>query len=656
MTGAAGMGNWTLALTSTRKRTLAAAAALCVAGSIGLLAVPAGPAANGAAAPLCGSMAGATPHITKVLWIFMENRSYGTAANEIPGDPSASYIDGSLLSQCGSTSDYHGASHPSYPNYLAATSGSTQGSVSDHLGFFTGPSIFSQVDPSWRSYEEFMPAGCDHIAMTGSATTGYYVGRHNPADSYSSLPVGAPTAGDCPKLDEPLGTATSGALEQDVAGGTLPEFSFVTPGLCDDMHNFPAGVSGCANVVKGGDTWLAKWIPIITSGPDYTSGHLLIDIAWDEGGGGTDGTDCTTASTSDCIVPNIVISPYTTHVVSGTDFSHYSLLKTTEDLLGLPLLGHAADASTNDMCAPFGLCPSGLPAPTASFTSSCTGLSCTFDGSGSSAPGSTITGYAWSFGDGGSGTGQTASHAYAAGGTYPVTLTVTNAQGLTGSATQQVTAGTGTAGPISFVASAGTAGNAATEKVTVPSTVTTGDGMLLVATGVATSALTGPAGWSLVGTESNSVMTTSVWSQVAAAGAAGQPVTVGFPGTVKGTVQLLAYAGTSTTAPVATFAAAAAHTTETSAATPAVTVPASGDWLVSYWTVKSSDVTSWTAPAGTVTRSTAFGTGGGQISSLAADGGGPATAGPGGGLKATAGQSFSADTAWSIVLAPAPSN
>src|SRR5580704_8964039 len=142
---------------------------------------------------------------------------------------------------------------------------------------------------------------CSRSAAARRTTTGYYVGRHNPADSYSSLPIGAPTAGDCPKLDEPLGTATSGALEQDVAGGTLPEFSFVTPGLCDDMHNFPAGVSGCANVVKGGDTWLAKWIPIITSGPDYTSGNLLIDIAWDEGGGGTDGTDCVTASTSDCI-------------------------------------------------------------------------------------------------------------------------------------------------------------------------------------------------------------------------------------------------------------------------------------------------------------------------------------------------------------------
>jgi phosphatidylinositol-3-phosphatase len=324
----------------------------------GMQAAPASPAAN-AATPLCGSMAGATPHITKVLWIFMENRSYGTGASQIPGDKSASYIDGTLLPQCGSTSDYHGVTHPSYPNYLAATSGSTQGATSDHLGFYAVPSIFSQVNPSWRSYEEFMPVGCDHTAMTGSAATGYYVGRHNPADSYSSLPVGAPTAGDCPKFDEPLGTTTSGALQQDVANGTLPEFSFVTPGLCDDMHNFSAGVSGCPNDVKGGDSWLAKWIPILTSGPDYASGNLMIDIAWDEGSGGTDGANCLTSAASNCIVPNIVISPYTRHVVSGTDFSHYSLLKTTEDLLGLPFLGHAADAATGNMCAPFGLCPAG---------------------------------------------------------------------------------------------------------------------------------------------------------------------------------------------------------------------------------------------------------------------------------------------------------
>jgi hypothetical protein len=63
-----------------------------------------------------------------------------------------------------------------------------------------------------------------------------------------------------------------------------------------------------------------------------------------------------TSSASNCIVPNIVISPYTKHVMSGTGFSHYSLLKTTEDLLGLPLLGAAASSATSDMCKPFGLC------------------------------------------------------------------------------------------------------------------------------------------------------------------------------------------------------------------------------------------------------------------------------------------------------------
>lgn len=157
------MGN--RALASMRRRTRAGTAAVGIALCLGMLAAPASTAANAAAAPLCGSMAGAAPQITKVLWIFMENRSYGTGASQIPGDKSASYIDGTLLPQCGSTSDYHGVSHPSYPNYLAATSGSTQGATSDHLGFYSTASIFSQVDPSWRSYEEFMPAACDHIAM-----------------------------------------------------------------------------------------------------------------------------------------------------------------------------------------------------------------------------------------------------------------------------------------------------------------------------------------------------------------------------------------------------------------------------------------------------------------------------------------------------------
>ena len=80
------------------RRTLAAAAALCAAASFNVLGAPAAlatPTATTTAvsARVCGSMAGARPHITKVLWIFMENTSYGTGAKQIPGDPSAAYID-----------------------------------------------------------------------------------------------------------------------------------------------------------------------------------------------------------------------------------------------------------------------------------------------------------------------------------------------------------------------------------------------------------------------------------------------------------------------------------------------------------------------------------------------------------------------------------
>ena len=73
-------------------------------------------------------------------------------------------------------------------------------------------------------------------------------------------------------------------------------------------------------------------------------------------------------------------------------------------------------------------------APTASFTQSCSGLSCTFNGSASSDSDGSIAGYSWSIG----GSGSTASNTYANYGTYSVTLTVTDNEGATGSSTQSV--------------------------------------------------------------------------------------------------------------------------------------------------------------------------------------------------------------------------
>jgi PKD repeat protein len=101
------------------------------------------------------------------------------------------------------------------------------------------------------------------------------------------------------------------------------------------------------------------------------------------------------------------------------------------------IAGQAKLAAVSWAAGPWSAPPN--QAPTASFTSSCSGLSCTFDGSGSADGDGAIASYAWQFGDGASASGATPTHAFSVAGTYPVTLTVTDDDGAPGSQTQQVT-------------------------------------------------------------------------------------------------------------------------------------------------------------------------------------------------------------------------
>jgi len=102
----------------------------------------------------------------------MENHSYG----QIVGSSDAPYLN-KLAGQAGLATSFYAEAHPSLPNYIAMTSGSTQGITDDNPPAdhpLSVPSIFSLL-PSGesRSLEESMPANCSRTdsGTTRSATT-----------------------------------------------------------------------------------------------------------------------------------------------------------------------------------------------------------------------------------------------------------------------------------------------------------------------------------------------------------------------------------------------------------------------------------------------------------------------------------------------------
>jgi hypothetical protein len=239
---------------------------------------------------------------SRVVWIVMENRGL----DQVEGSPEAPYLN-RLGGECGLATDYSAVAHPSLPNYIALTSGSTQG-IADDAGPdvhpLAAPSIFGLLGSGWRALEESMPAPCDR------ESAGEYAVKHNPAAYYTAL------ASRCATQDVPL---------TDPPDLSAP-FTFVTPNLCDDMHD-------CSTAA--GDAWLAREVPEILASPEYRSGGTALFVTWDENDAG--GT----------LVPLYVVAPSVPpgeRVVSPVD--HYSLLRTTEEMLGLaPLLGRAATAA-----------------------------------------------------------------------------------------------------------------------------------------------------------------------------------------------------------------------------------------------------------------------------------------------------------------------
>ena len=211
------------------------------------------------------------------------------------------------------------------------------------------------------------------------------------------------------------------------------------------------------------------------------------------------------------------------------------------------------------------------------------------------------------------------------------------------------------ASPIAYVGASQVAATTRSASVPVPPATADGDGMLLLVT-VNTLAQppgppTGLEGWREVGRQSAGSMLTVLWQRVAGTGEGGTAVSVGLPDFAKIDLQLLVYRGTSLDGPVGAAVGRAELSSAASHTTPVTTVAEAGNWVVSWWTDKSSLTQAWTAPAGVHVRDVVIGTGSGYVSSLVADSGTAVPTGPYGGLVATVNSPSSKAATWTIVLA-----
>jgi len=262
-------------------------------------------------------------------------------------------------------------------------------------------------------------------------------------------------------------------------------------------------------------------------------------------------------------------------------------------------------------------------APTASFTSSCVGLTCHLDASASADPDGTITSWSWSFGGGGSDSGVTVDHAFATAGQTSVTLTVTDNWGATTSVTKTVEpvavpAGTG------FIAQSGTTdASTAVKSMPVPAQAQAGDTLLLHFVGDPASLPADPAGWTrvravTVGTSVSAI----VWTKQATAADLGSTVSLTQPLARRSTAQLLVYRG---------YSGVAASTSTTDSGTATHLTPAqpvlTGDYVVALFADRSTATSSWTPATGQIARGVVLGTSTTRYSTFAADPGAPISGG-----------------------------
>jgi hypothetical protein len=252
-------------------------------------------AAHPAAAPVT------IPRPDHVVIVIEENHAY----SDIIGSPSAPYIN-ALAANHVSFTNSHAIEHPSQPNYLDFFSGGNQGVTGDSCPYtFSAANLGSALigaGLTFAGYSEDLPA-------VGSPTCGAggYVRRHAPWINFTNVPA----ATHLPWTSFPADY------------NSLPTISFVIPNVDHDMHD---------GSIQQGDTWLQQNLDGYTQWAQ-THNSLLI-VTWDE-------DDFTNVNQ----IATIFVGPMTVAGQYSETINHYNVLRTLEDMYGLPYAGQSANVA-----------------------------------------------------------------------------------------------------------------------------------------------------------------------------------------------------------------------------------------------------------------------------------------------------------------------
>lgn len=280
------------------------------------------------------------PRYQHIFEIVLENHSY----EQVIGNPNAPRIN-ALARRYGLATQSFGVTHPSEPNYVALIGGSFFGIQDDNAYDQTTngvnhtidqPSLAQQLEQAgltWKDYQQTMPSAGFKGYDFGN---GLYKSKHNPFLNFASM------QNDPAELAKMVPDTQ---LFADLATNSVPNFSFIVPDQCHDMH----GVSGCTDdtgLMQMGDSYVGDVVTTIMASQTWKEGNNAIVVTWDEDDFAASNLGCCDANPGGGHIATIVI---TNHGPRGlqdpTPYNHYSLLQTIQDAFGLGCLQNTCDTA-----------------------------------------------------------------------------------------------------------------------------------------------------------------------------------------------------------------------------------------------------------------------------------------------------------------------